>query len=505
MKKLRHSSIVLAASLLLTACGQTAPEKFASAQEAFGQSDFVTARLQLISALQDMPGDQAMLTLLARTQLALGDGEGAASTIARLDPASTADLPELTAEADILRGQHDDALTTLAERNSADSWRLRALANIGLGNPAPAREAFEKGMQSTGPKAPLYASFARFELGAGNGAEARRLVKLALKEDPQLIDGWLVSGQLAVLQGRLQDALADYDRALKINPANFAARLGKTAALGDLGRLDEAQELLTGLAEESPDNLQIIYLQARMASAQEEWEDVRRILQPSEPAMRDNPRMQALYGQALLRMGLAEQARGWLIPLVRKYPGHLLARELLGEAQLEGGDAANALRTLRPLAERPDASPGQLALTAKAAAAAGDSSAKRYQERARMPAPEWVGGELAKADQSLRNGNWSDAAERYQGILDHSKSPNVTVLNNLAYATSQMGQQEEALKLALQALKIEPNHPSVMDTAGWLLVQTGEDRQRGIALLRAAASRDPDNQTIAKHLAAAQK
>ncbi len=505
MKNTHIRPIVLALTMVLTACGQSAPEKLAQAQESFERNDFVAARLGLISALQDEPDNQIMLELLFKTQLALGDGEGAAASIARLRSANgNAELPELKAEADILRGRYENALAAVAERESAAAWRLRAMANIGLGNAVAAREAFQNGMNSTGTKAPLYASFARFELVAGGSpAEVQKLIKLALAEDPENLDGWLVSAQLAVRQGRLQGALQNYDRVLKVSSVNSAAKLGKVGVLGDLGKLAEAETLLNDVAVEQPDDLRVIYLQARLASAQGRWVDVRDILQPSEREMRDNPRMQALYAQALLRMGLNEQARGWLVPLVRKYPEHYLARQLLGEAQLEGGDAVKALQTLRPLADRPDASPDQLFLTAKAAKAAGDGSAKRYAERARTPAPEWVGGELAKADQSLRKGNWADAAGRYEDILDRSKTPNAIVLNNLAFAKSKLGKQDEALELALRALKLDPNHPSVMDTAGWLLVKTGKDPAKGINLLRAAVKQAPDNPAIAKHLAAA--
>jgi len=44
-----------------------------------------------------------------------------------------------------------------------------------------------------------------------------------------------------------------------------------------------------------------------------------------------------------------------------------------------------------------------------------------------------------------------------------------------------------------------------MDTAGWLLVETGGDRNRALDLLRAAARKAPGNAAIAGHLAEAQK
>ncbi|WP_165853485.1 hypothetical protein [Aurantiacibacter aquimixticola] len=78
------------------------------------------------------------------------------------------------------------------------------------------------------------------------------------------------------------------------------------------------------------------------------------------------------------------------------------------------------------------------------------------------------------------------------------------MLNNLAYARSRAGEMEEAIRVAEAALALAPDHPSVMDTAGWLLVQSGRDRSRGLLLLERAAKLAPDNPVIARHLAEAQ-
>ena len=83
-------------------------------------------------------------------------------------------------------------------------------------------------------------------------------------------------------------------------------------------------------------------------------------------------------------------------------------------------------------------------------------------------------------------------------------SKNALVLNNLAYAKSQLGKKDEALKMALQAVELDPQNASILDTAGWLLVQNGS-RDRGVAMLEKAAKLDPDNAAIANRLARAKK
>ena len=80
---------------------------------------------------------------------------------------------------------------------------------------------------------------------------------------------------------------------------------------------------------------------------------------------------------------------------------------------------------------------------------------------------------------------------------------NALVLNNLAFAQDQVGNKQVALDYALRALKQAPGNASVMDTAGWLMIQTGGDKARALQLLRTAAQKAPENATIAAHLAAA--
>lgn len=497
--------LAVTAALLIASCAQSPADKFARAEENFATHDYAAARLDLISALQTEPANLAMLGLLAKSQLALGDGEGTAATLARMgDAARTPDYRLVLAEAEVMRGRYEDALAVLDGLEDANSWRVRALAQIGLEKPSDAEKAFLAGMDAAGTKAALQAAYARFELARGNRSRARGLVDLALKEQPGLRDGLLVSALVAAQENRLPAALAAYDKAIADYPGNQDALLGKVAILGDMGRLDAAQKLLDTVSDDSSGDLKVVYLRARLASERKDWDGTRRILQQHEQAIRGNPSMQILYAQALLRLGLVEQARGRLVPLVQRYQSQRLARRLLGEAQLSGGDARAALATLKPIAERPDASPDELSLASKAARASGDNSADRYAARAKLPAPEWIGGELAKADGAMRNGNWAAAAESYQNIAERSASPSALVLNNLAFTKSRLGQKDEALALALKALKIAPDNPSVMDTAGWLLVETGEDRDRGRQLLAAAARKSPDNAAIARHLAMAE-
>ena len=501
MKNTRSTILLAAAVLALSACGATPAEKYERAQEAFAANEFKSARLDLISALQEDPQNSGMNVLLARTLIALSDGEGANSALERLSDADSAsdEVRLLRGEADVLRGRFDAAIETVEGIYTASADRVRGLAYIGLEDTEKAAEAFAAGEAREGVHAPLYASYARFELARGNVGKAREYADAAIKADPKLVDARLAAGRVASAESRFQDALTHYDVALELNDGNFDGRLGRSGILAELGQLDEARDIAAGLSSEAPNDTRITFLLGKIDAAAGNWEEVRARLQGVEGELKTAPDMQVVYGEALLRLGQVAQSRSLLEPLLSRFSGSRKLRVLIAEAQLQSSDANSALATIKPLVVRPDATPAELSLAAMAAKASGDAAASDYSKRAKRPAPEWLGGELAKADQALRNRQWTKAETSYEAILARTPAPNAMVLNNLAFVKSQLGKDDRALGLALEALAIEPEHASVLDTAGWLLVQDGQ-KDRGVELLRKAARIDPNNKAIARHL-----
>jgi predicted Zn-dependent protease len=505
MKKSSRFALPLIGAALLAGCSASPQEQFADAQKAYAAHEYPTARINLTAALREDPGNVAMLDLLARTQLELADGEGAMvalDQLARLNKLP-ADGAVLYGEALLLKNLFKDALTRIEALTSAPAQRIRALAEIGLDDPAAAAAAFAKGVEAKGDKSRLYADYARFKLTFGDKVGARELADQAMAAAPKQIDSLLALGAATSAQGQLAEALAAYDKALKLYPRSRAALVGKAGVLGDLGRLGEMEPLLKVAAGDSPNDPDVAYLLARAFAEKGNWKGARDTLQKMEGALAERTDAQVLYAQALLRNGQVELALAQLNSLVRRYPAHRLARRLLAEAQLGGGDAAGALATMRPLADLPGATAAELALAAKIARAAGDPDAAKLAERAKFPTPEALASELGNADAALKAKNWKAAISAYDRILAVTDGKNVMVLNNMAYAQSQAGNKKVALDYAQKALALAPGNASVPDTVGWLMIETGGDRAKAVALLRKAAALAPGNQTIADHLARA--
>ena len=504
MKKPIRFLVTCSLALAIAACGISPEERFDRAEQAMADHRFSEARLDLGTLLQSDAADPQVLEMMARTQLQLGDGAGARSMLERLQAtgATPDDFTLLLAEAMLLQGEFESALAAGTALGTAEGFRIAALSHVALGGADTALESFQRGMEAEGDRSRLYADFARFAHMAGETGRAVELARMAREADPQGLDPLLASALIAQDNGRYDQALEYYEQAQAAWPESRVALLGRIGVLGDSGRLDEARPLIEEAASQQPDDADVIYLQARLAAEDDEWSNVRTILQPIED--NDDPRQQLLYARALVELDLVEQALPRLTTLVRRNPAVAEPRRVLARAQLAAGNAGGAFDTIRPLALSPESSPSDLALYAEAARASGRTN-QIDRALAAAPPEERVATLLAEADSHMRNERWRAAIDSYNELRSWTGDSNAMVLNNLAYATSRTGAEGEALDLALRALALAPEQPNVMDTAGWLLVQTGQDRGRGIELLERAAELAPGNEAIAQHLAAARR
>lgn len=500
MKKLAFLTL----PLVLAGCSVSPQERAERARAAFASHDFRAAQVDIAAALSANPDDPALIELQARNALAMGDGVAAGAALERLPQTKRPkDFALLTAEAALLRGLATEAVGALGQDSSPAAERIRALALLAQDDRNGAAKAFAKGAAGA-PDARLLADYARFSLMRGDVKQARILADRATKAGPDQIDSLLANAEVATAEGRLAETLAIYDRAAKAWPGNLAALAGKAAVLGDLGRTKEMEAILASLAEVNGGG-KVAYLQARAAAARGDWRTVRSLLQANEATLAGNDEATVLYAQALIQLKQPEQARAKLHPLLTRNPQSATLRRELAKAQLAAGDAKGAVETMRPFAEEQAADAEDLRLLAKAAAAAGDADSARLAERAKFPAPQSLAAALAQADTAIKQGNWGNAIAAYDRILATTDGKNPLVLNNMAYAQGQVGNHAKAIDFAERALREAPGNASVMDTLGWVLVQSGKDRARGLKLLREAAAKAPANAAIRDHLKRAEQ
>jgi len=495
---------LLASGLLMaSACSSHDPAaSFAKARQEFASEDYAAARADVLAALEHDGTNRDMLALLVRSQLLLGDGDGAQATITRLKDAGGTgpELVRMAAEAALLRDQPGQVLSLLGNDVSPDAWRLRAAAHVALEETPAALEAFRKGM-AAGEDFQLARDYARFLLSAQDYAGAGNAMAVVRKLGPGRLDALQLEGEFAQAQNRLDEARVAYERAAKA----FPTRIEPLLALADLadmgGKLDDAGGFMASAAAIAPRDARVVRMTVQLASEKGDWEKVRTMLAPREASLDPRSLDGLSYGEALLRLGHPEQARAIFAKALLLSAQNPYARLMLAESQLATGDGASALRTVRPLADSILAGQRELDLAVRAAKAANDHTAGTLEARLHSPQLPQI-QQLAGAGQAaLARQDWNAAIAAYRAIPGYDGD--AEVLKRLAFASSRAGRNDEAIAFADRALTLEPRNADMLHVAGLARLNAGRDRDTAQHLIEQASQLDPANKLFRADLARA--
>jgi tetratricopeptide (TPR) repeat protein len=429
----------------------------------------------------------------------------------------------------------------LLESSPADrmfvSFLLESLQR--LGRTAEAEEALVRFLESD-------PDFLRARLGLagilsdrGDHAAAVEVLEGALalgEEDAEVLR------QLAVelyRSGNSEEALGHVGEVLEQRPQDFGARYLRALALVDLGRLEEAERELASLVTESPDNLDLSNLLARVMEhegrvdeAVAVWAEAARHLDSTDRSSvaREARRHQA---ELLARSGRWDEVNSLTSTLLHGDPSPPLELTLLqAEALSQLGEAEQALDVLqsiiaaegpppRAVAKRAEilfetdrSEEARLALVPLTRASDVDSlllaadvlqrheyyaDAVPVLDRALALEPNSL-QILFRLGASLeRGGRRSEAETRFRRLL--TLEPDFApALNYLGYMWAEEGENLlEALDLVSRAVALEPENGAYIDSLGWAHFQLGQFEEARQNLERAAAL-IPDDAVIHEHL-----
>ncbi|MFS0848683.1 tetratricopeptide repeat protein [Novosphingobium panipatense] len=497
MKSIARTLLPFTAILTLAACGESPEAAFAEAQRNFAAENYQEARVRLSVALRQRPEDAKVLALLADTHLRLGDAVSAEAAIARLERAGYGNTARMKAEAALLRQEPARALELVGDADDAESWKVRAEAQLALGDKEAARLAYDRGMASH-PDIRLAASHARFLLLEEDLVGAARVLLRMRQMAPRSFETMVLGGDLAAAQGREKEAAAAYRAAVDAFPDRLGPMLALANQYDAMGRLDEAFDLVQQAARFAPGDAEVEAMRIQFLSQKGEWETIRLALQGREADLIPGSTLAMTYGEALLHLGHAEQARAIFRRAVLHFPHNLYAQLMLGRAQLATGDAASSWETLAPLARSTLARPDVLEPAAQAARAAGAPEAAGLQMRLAPARVRETMALIEKGEGALYTRRWREAVSVYQQLL--KRGPDAEVLKRLALAYDGLGEVEAAIAHADRAVALNRNNPDYLYVAGALRLSNDRDRAEAQRLLEAAAILDPGNDAIAREL-----
>jgi len=201
----------------------------------------------------------------------------------------------------------------------------------------------------------------RFELQDYYGAI--HLLQEVLASGRAFADAHHLLGLSYSLAGQPDNALAEFDRALQLNPRYIEALIHRAIVLNELGREGEAEEMLhlaakaSGTREGFPSHVaaKLANQHAALGEAYLEAGGLSQAIRQYEEALDLGPGFQDLrykLGRLLLQAGRALDAREQFAAIVRDRPNYLDAAAMLGLACYLAGDGLAARAVWKECRER---------------------------------------------------------------------------------------------------------------------------------------------------------
>ncbi len=371
------------------------PESSKFYDDALGRlerNDVAGAIIQLNNALQKDPNMLAAHVLMGKARLRNGDPAGAVTSLEKALSLGV-DRVEVTlplAQAYNAQGKLDLLLERitpagLPRQSQVEILIMRGNAQADKGNTADALRSFDEARALDPQSVPVRVAQANVLLRAGEKARAASVVDETMKLAPNDSAIWNLRASLAHLNGNLPAALADYSKAIALDPRNVDALVAKAGLLLDLGQLEEAEAVLADLQQVAPVEPRAAYLRAVAAGRKNDNDAVRTQL-TEVVALLDPVSKEVLsrYGQLVLLGGLShyslgnmEKAGQYLAIYLRLNPKHPGASKLLASISIDRGHPERAIALLEPLQSLAPNDPQLLSLLAAASMAQ-----RRYAEAA---------------------------------------------------------------------------------------------------------------------------
>ncbi|TYC90783.1 tetratricopeptide repeat protein [Novosphingobium sp. BW1] len=486
---------------LLVACGDSPETLLGKAQDSLAREDFDQARVEVASALQEDPGNSAMLEVLARAYLGLGDPDGAEGALRRLEQVGGgAGLSVLKAEIALLRGRPAEALERLGAAQGEDAARVRAEANLALDRREAAIAAFEAGMEQ-GSGIRLAEAYARFRLQEGQFDAAEVIRHRMAARDAGAYETLVLAGDLAAARGQTEAAITAFRKVVDAYPDRAPPRVALANQYDIAGDVGAAMKVIESARKHLGATPEIEAMRIQLLSEKGEWETIRTTLQAREAQLEPGSPLSLSYGEALLRLGHAEQARVIFQRASLALPGNPYSKLMLGIAQIETGNPGDAWETLRPLAMSPLAGPQAINAARQAADAVGAPEAAALAARLEPARLKAAQARIEDGARAMARQEWARAVAIYQPML--SGTGDAEVLRRLALAHMHLGQVESAVGYADRAMAQAPDNPDCIYVAGLVRLEGGTQLEKARELLRSAAKADPGNTAVSRSLAKA--
>ena len=457
------------------------------------RGDFAAAVVELKRALQANPqSDQARL-LLGLSLLESGDPAGG---LVELEKASESgiedsDTAPAIARALLLTGrvsQVIDRFSGVQLKDPKANAELRAslaTAYLQQGLKERARAAIETALRSDPKNTTAQLLGARFLATDGNVDGALAQVDKLLTEHPQLVDGWLLKGELLWLGKRDPAAAATaFEASLAVQTTYLPARVALARMHFQSGDMKAFRAQVDGLQRALPGHPETLFAQTQLALlVNQDLPRARELMGQLLRLEPDSARVLHLAGLVEHRGGAMAAAETHLTKAIQLAPDMAVTRQLLAEIYLGSGQHARALSTLQVLLNQASPSAVTLSLAGQAHLQAGRfAQAEDAFQRATKAAPGDVRLQANVAAAKIAGGRVAQGLAELESlaVADTGTQADLALIS----ANLQRGDLRAALKAIERLEKKLPSSPTPHALRGRVQFQ-----QREIALARASFDR----------------
>jgi len=407
----------------------------------------------------------------------------------------------------LLQGKRKEGLQVLNETlgkypDDPEARALRAALLVGAPGAGKPGEGVEE-LRALSEKNPndLFLKFllARGLAESNNLGEARSRLLEIVKARPQFLDAHILLADIALKRGDMIETVQQAEAALEVDPQNLRARMLRGSALLKQGNLDQAGAVLSGLARQVPESvdvqLQLAYVSLYRRNYAEAEAAFNKILEkhPTEwralAGLVDNDMAQNHPEKAYARLE-AEMTRSH---------GAGAVRYMMATTALRNGKYNLAIDNFRALANQTPGSIDPLIDLSDVFQLKGDihNAILTLQKAATLQPKDPRPGALLPFLLQMENRAQEAKQVARKALAAQPKDP--VAMNNLAYLLAQTGDTlDEAVKLARQAVSKSPDNPVFLDTLGFVYLKRDQNDE-ALDIFNRLIRRFPDDPACAYH------
>lgn len=502
------AGLVLSSALLVGCFGKSADEYLAAAKADLARKDNAAALIQLKNALQDNPSLGEARVLLGEALLQGGDARGALIELGKARELGFKDdkLEPLIAQAMLAQGEFAKVISQFADAKPAsttaraDLQASLAVAYSATGNAAKAMELANVAVAADADNLRAQLIRVRLVASASGSGEGLSAIEAVLVKSPQSADGWQTKGDLLALQGKADEAMAAYRKAIALDKAHVLAHVGAFHLLLAKKDLDGAKAEVNALRGVRTAAAHAQLLTVLLALERNDLDAARDSMQALLKIASDDVRVMHLAGVVAFRRGALLEAEDHLSKAVHMAPDFEKARVLLAQTEVRAGDPGKALNTLQPLLGDSSSNVVALSVAAEAYLQAGDTQRAQtaFTKLAKL-SPNDVPSRAALALMDIGKGQVEQGVAALKALSDSDTSP----VPDLALVTTFMQRKDwdPALK-SIEALERKtPDSAGPRNLRGRIELVRG-NRAGAIQAFEAALKLDPAYYPAAATLAA---